>query len=129
MINTTYYIIDYNNLPHSLEILEVCDKFYTLEKGKDWRKVIAKELLHKFIEDKKVKLAAQLFMQKNVWEYSKFYGGKSIFSQKFLDFLLVQNLSYTKEDIFLYCRKNYPISKKEFEEKWIKIQIKKEEEN
>ena len=60
-------------------------------------------------------------MQKlNVWEYSKFYGGKSIFSQDFLDFLLVRDSSYTKEDIFLYCRKTYPISKREFEEKWIK---------
>ena len=57
-IITTYYIIDYNNLPESLEILEVCDKFYTLEKGECWRKVIAKELLHKFIENGKVKLTA-----------------------------------------------------------------------
>ena len=55
---TTYYIIDYNNLPESLEILEVCNKFYTLQKGKDWRKVISKEILHKFIEDGKVKLTA-----------------------------------------------------------------------
>lgn len=59
-------------------------------------------------------------MLKNIWEYSKFYKGKSIFSQEFLDFLLVRDSSYTKEDIFLYCRKNYPISKQEFEEKWIK---------
>ena len=57
-MTTTYYIIDYNNLPQSLEILEVCEKFYTLEKGECWRKVIAKELLHKFIENGKVKLTA-----------------------------------------------------------------------
>lgn len=55
----------------------------------------------------------------NILEYSRFYKGKSIFSQEFLDFLLVQNSSYTKEDIYLYCRINYPISKQEFEEKWI----------
>ena len=60
-------------------------------------------------------------MQKNIWEYSKFFAGKSIFSQEFLDFLLVRDSSYTKEDIFLYCRKTYPISKREFEEKWIII--------
>ena len=59
-------------------------------------------------------------MSKNIWEYSKFYEGKSILSQEFLEFLLVRDSSYTKEDIFLYCRRNYPISKKEFEEKWIK---------
>lgn len=55
MTTTTYYIIDYNNLPESLEILDVCEKFYTLEEGEGWRKVITKELLHKFIEDGKVK--------------------------------------------------------------------------
>ena len=58
MTTTTYYIIDYNNLPECLEILEVCERFYTLEKGENWRKVIAKELLHKFIDDGKVKLTA-----------------------------------------------------------------------
>lgn len=57
-MTTTYYIIDYNNLPESLEILEVCEKFYTIEKGENWRKVITKELLHKFLENKKVKLTA-----------------------------------------------------------------------
>ena len=60
MITKTYYIIDHNNLPESLEILEICDKFYTLEKGEDWRKVITKELLHKFIQDEKVRLTAQI---------------------------------------------------------------------
>ena len=58
MITKTYYIIDYNNLPQSLEILEVCDRFYTIEKGENWRKVITKELLHKFIENGKVQLIA-----------------------------------------------------------------------
>ena len=58
MITKTYYIIDHNNLPQSLEILEICDKFYTLEKGENWRKVITKELLHKFIENGKVQLIA-----------------------------------------------------------------------
>ena len=57
-IANTYYIIDYNNLPESLEILEVCDRFYTIEKGEGWRKVINKELLHKFIENGKVQLTA-----------------------------------------------------------------------
>ena len=59
-------------------------------------------------------------MSKNIWEYSKFYEGKSILSQEFLEFLLVRDSRYTKEDIYLYCRKTYPISKQEFEEKWIK---------
>lgn len=59
-------------------------------------------------------------MTKNIWEYSKFFTGKSIYSQEFLNFLQERDSSYTKEDIFLYCRQNYPISKKEFEEKWIK---------
>ena len=59
-------------------------------------------------------------MSNNIWEYSQLYEGKSIFSQEFLDFLLVRDSSYTKEDIFVYCRINYPISKQEFEEKWIK---------
>lgn len=59
-------------------------------------------------------------MSNNIWEYSKLYRGKSIFSQEFLDFLLIRDLSYSKEDIFLYCRKTYPLSKQEFEEKWIK---------